>query len=407
LARKKPPGAKKKQASTAKNKPASRTPKLIQKPVYVAAFDDSGGIEPLIGEFGRFKKGDHPIAAVAYFLLRKDLQEDFDTSWNALRSTIQQRLGCKQLPPIHLRLMYGRTLPDEYRGGWNPYARPDKKPIADFAETCKWLSDAIEIIERFGRYKHAVHWQAYAIQRTEAAASLIRYFNAPASRAEMMFIRQHSEGLYKNMYKRYHQKLTSVLLPRFVDLLGYLNEDMNITKASAELSIDRFKDSSGVDTKGILSTTNSVCQLQNIISMTRVSDADDTPICQAADLLAFLVFRTAMGKHSYIKADEAASTLMRQLNWASRLHNRNTEKYLALRNPSWSVYTHTVHYALARQEIEQSHPTFADEYLVTPSGFLQRVLKGQFLLDTDGKPAGTSVFRDPSVISRSEVLISD
>lgn len=113
---------------------------------YVAAFDDSGGIEPLVKWGGEFVPGDHPITVLAFALVRSDLLPAFDEDWLELRHDIKIALGSEQLPPIHLRLMYGRTLPRKYRGKRNPYLD------ADFQQVQEWLERALKIARKFRLY---------------------------------------------------------------------------------------------------------------------------------------------------------------------------------------------------------------------------------------------------------------
>ncbi len=137
-----------------------------------------------------------------------------------------------------------------------------------------------------------------------------------------------------------------------------------------ELLIDPFQDSAGIDTAEILLATNNLCTLEHINLITRVEDPDNIPLCQAADLISFFMFRMKMIQAKHIKLDPVALSLMRR--WPIEqgfFELRKVRGNLYWRNPDWRHYAHAIHYALARQEVVTVYPAFAEQHLITTSLF--------------------------------------
>ena len=353
---------------------------------YVAAFDDSGGIEPLVKWGGEFVPGDHPITVLAFALVRSDLLPAFDEDWLGLRHDIKTALGSEQPPPIHLRLMYGRTLPKKYRGQRNPYLD------ADFEQVQEWLERALKIARKLSFERRGLAYYSGFRSREDYKPGINSYFNDPKFAAEMKFLEEHSYGARKGMALRYLKKAWSPLLYLLVDYLPLLNEMMSyIGNKTVSLKIDPFPDAQGVDELEVFDAIYRINQLTQITEIERVEDGDNVQIAQLADLFAFIRFRAEMGKRGTIQPDLVLKRMFkrnqpRDFITADPLHR------VRKRVGDFRTLTIPVHYAVARRVIEEADSEFADTHLVTVDEFKKRVKSA---LDTSS--TGFSILKDPSV----------
>jgi DNA repair ATPase RecN len=184
---------------------------------FVAAIDDSGGLEALVDWSGNLISGDQPITVLSMVFIRADRLEELNQKWNELRKSIQNELECNYLPAIHMRLMWGKNLKKAHRRRENAYAQ------ASFKQISSWIYRALEIAYEFNREK-AFSFLTSHIDRRTRSQVLQRYLRNPKFRAEMLFIRENSYGKHKTMYRKYHNIITSPLLPAMGSLLQHLNE---------------------------------------------------------------------------------------------------------------------------------------------------------------------------------------
>ena len=165
---------------------------------YITAFDDSGGIEPLIKPNLCFRKGDRPIVTVAAVSICVDHLNEFNDRWNELRGRIRDYLGVRDLPPIHGRLMYRKCLPVSLNNQKtkNPYSDERGKPLVPFTTTVSWLTEALAILNDFIKRKEPARlfWDSH--NRAELVKRYLIYMRNDPYREEFEFIpestRRHS-----------------------------------------------------------------------------------------------------------------------------------------------------------------------------------------------------------------------
>lgn len=350
---------------------------------YVAAVDDSGGIEPLATWNGTPVAGDHPITVLATGVIKSSKLEEFEGRWNDLRLEIKKELACAQLPPIHMRLMWGKDLKKTYRGGPNPYLG------TDFEQIKRWYSKSLQIIYDLNREPRTIGFWTFVTKRIDEAARHTRYFQSPEFLAEMLFIRSHSRGKrFKKMYKGYHNRITSPLLPLFANGLPYLNEAMNVAdKKTVRLLVDPFGDAHGVDAKDVYSAISTLNQLSQIVSVERVENADDQPICQAVDVVGFTSFRGKMAEFGYINHDVAMMQIYNRFP-LKPFSTANLNHIVSRKYPDLASRQMTIHYAIAREHISTVDPTFAVQHMISIEEFYKRA---KILAPED---IGVSVLKD-------------
>lgn len=376
---------------------------------YVVAVDDSGGIEPLIKEFGSYAEGARPVITMASFLILEEFLEEFNSDWTALRRSMASDLSIDDPPPIHLRLMYGEKLPGKHRKKPNPYAvvgTNPPAPKAEFEQTLSWLEIAMSIIQEYSyRAKRGCGYVVVSFSREELAANLLEYFKSPELRAEMMFIRHHSVRPRQNMYKNYQKKMASAILTPFTQLLGYLDQVMHLSKSTANFLVDPFHDSAGLDTEELLDIIQKMGDLAYIESI-KIGDPDESAVLQAADMIAYIWRRAEETQRKTMKPDKPLMDVWRKYPLSPLIPGtmQQIKAGLFARKKHWLYEMQAVHYALARREIEASDSNFAAEYLVSVEEFLERVKSKTVVRDATGKPVGTSILKDPSVAKGLSIL---
>ena len=341
---------------------------------YVVAIDDSGGIEPLVKWGGKFVKGDHPITAVTALILRTELLNEFDDRWIDLRSDIQRYLGCDHLPPIHCRIMYGRTLSPTYRDRPNPYFG------CPFEKIVEWFGRAFAIIEDVKNQKQAALTWSNRVSLRENAyrVSMEPYFSDPALQAELNFLKQRSVGRRKEMAQKYLNRMSSPLLPLLTFLMLQVNEYMvRLGGKTLSLKVDRFAEAHGLDTEDVLTAINQVGRLEYIRSIGVIADSDDSQLSQAADLIGYWGFRQTMGKYGYIKFDSVLEDIVRKNLTIGHFTKANVTHIIERRLQQKKIFTSPIHYAAARLAIENIDREFADEYMLTVAEFNASVVNNQ------------------------------
>ena len=349
----------------------------------VLAFDDSGGIERLCRWNGDPIPGDHPIVLLAAFYLDRRAEADFNREWRHLRGSIRDDLGCDWDPPIHLRLMWGKTLKRRYRGKLNPYVD------AEFKQIQAWVAAGWEIVERYVSSRMAGWFYRWA-ERTKLAEPNTVYLRDPRFQRELATIRLHSQKLFDG----YHRLITSPLLHLYVLSLASANE---LTRASGRSSktdvlVDPFGDSHGIDAAETVEAMKQIANLQHIGTVDRVEDADELPVVQAADLVGYCTFRLKMMELGHIRRDEPLSRIVGQRR-GQTICGANVEHIVRRRYGDLRpVLMTSMHYALARSHVERRAPEFAADNLVPVDEFQRRAESARMAGDV-----GISILTDSAL----------
>jgi hypothetical protein len=335
---------------------------------YIATIDDSGGVEPLMKWGGHFVEGDHPITCLTLLLLRTDAVDEFNERWLELRHEIREYLRCEQLPPIHLRIMYGRTLPATYRKGPNPYLG------CPFEKIVEWVTKAFTLLEDFRQRDRVLHWTTLGDTRRSIAENLFTYFADPTLTAELRYLKEHSTGARKGMAKRYLNRMASPLLPLLVRMIMQINEYMRqLGGKSAVLQVDRFAEAHGFDAQDILVAVNRISNLTHVSAIRIMEDGDDVQLSQGVDLVGFRAFRYMMAQNGCMEPDRVLEEIV-----YNTLRNRSFVKANISHIVERRIQQHReiglpIHYAAARLAIEHTDRAFADENMLTVEEFSERV----------------------------------
>ncbi len=330
---------------------------------FTIAFDDSGGTEQLFKWNGELIPGSHPVCVLAGAYVSDEAVDAFEDRWMALRTEIGRTLGTTAPPPIHLRLMWGRSLPKKYRKGPNPYIG------ADFDDVQAWVSEAWSIIEYFVRQRLA-GWEIQFERREDYADRGTRYFQHPVHGAEMRYLQRRSQ----KMYRGYHRLTTSPLLALYTRALLGVNELALAHSAhtSFRVLVDSFADSHGIDELETVESMKSIASLERIAEVSRVADSDDVALMQAADVVAYSMFRVQMERVGAIAEDVALKRILGRRRNGLTISSANLSHRARRRYGDIGRVALSLHYALARAHVASKDPEFAEMALVPVSEFVRR-----------------------------------
>jgi hypothetical protein len=349
---------------------------------FLIAFDDSGGIEPLCDWAGDPIAGDHPLTVLTGVFIDRAVEDEFTQNWNAPRARIGKELGTDP-PPIHLRLMWGRSLPTKYRRSHNPYLG------TDFAHIMVWVGEALEIYRGFAK-RRAMGAVSVNRVRAEAAESHTRFLKDKTFRAEMAFIRKRAG---EKAYKGYHNAIVSPLIPLYTRILPGVNELMFATRSDGiDVLIDSFADAHGIDAVEVVTEMKRVANLSSIGTVARVSDSDQQPLVQAADLLGFVLFRRDMAANRFMAEDLVVRGLLEPPLPMNSITNANVDHIVRRKYPDLWQRTLAMEYALARSRLLARAREFVDRHLVSVDEFFERTMEA-----TRTGAIGVSVLKSPEM----------
>jgi hypothetical protein len=360
------------------------------KPTFTVALDDSGGIEPLVKWDGTLIPGDHPITVLMAVMLDNRRKDYLEENWTKLRVKIQRELSLSYLPPIHMRLMWGRNLPKYIkRDLLNPYSK------TTFEQIKEWVAEALSIIQALNQSRALACFYS-SINREQIVLNKLQpYFSDPRFVAELKFIRAHSRARFSKMYRVYHNRIASPLLDPLSRVLPLVNETMRIKGSeSTEVLIDSFGDSHGIDSKVVVGIIKERFGLSYLTNIERVF-ADNSVLCQVADVLGFYLFRRELGNMGHIQFDNNLFSLTPKNIMTKRLLDLDMEKLVRQRYPEYNALTLSIHYAIARNALAGVNSEFASKYLVSVDEFYERAKEVHLNRDI-----GVSILIDPSVVSR-------
>jgi hypothetical protein len=333
--------------------------------VFLAGVDDSGRPEGLVRWDGTPIEAIHPFVGVAAVVVRRDHVDEFQGRWNALRAKIQRRLGTDDLPPIHLKWMWGKT----QLSPTNPYR------TADFRDIRVWLGEAINIIAGMSRYPNVIGVHVDFRRRDALAQRLAPYYTDEGFAEELAFFRNDVDAKKRNRYSVYHTVTTNPVLRILATLLWSLDKAVEAAGGEAlDVVVDRFAGARGIDSEDVEAACRKLAQLQRVRSISEVADYGQSPLCQAADLVAYTMNRWLLIHHNIIQRDRQFEALAEQL--IRRTHALTGDKVFEQVEPDAEAELSSlcVLYSLARQAVARRDPAFAETHMITDEMFHDRAL---------------------------------
>jgi hypothetical protein len=327
---------------------------------FTAFIDDSGsgiGFFDLNGNPQPVSQMQPVIVAFA-LLMSNDCLHRFKAQWNTLRSTIQEEMGTHDLPSIHMRLMFGEEdkLPSKHKGLPNPYR------LIDRTKRLVFIENAIEIIHQYSQ-AGKIFAANYHYKKQVYIDDVLPYYQSNLFQIEYGFLRRQSLKATKKL----HGLICNPHILLLSQLLFVIDKDArNHNLGKVSIVYDRNPLSKGFDVRRTLQLMRSGGRLSRISSVTESNDID-TPWLQAADVCCNLEFKRLVKDLSEITGDPIVD------QW------RQSYPIFGLPNPIISndmlLQIRTVHYAVARHEVETAFPGFAETHLVSVEGFRQRAAR--------------------------------
>lgn len=327
---------------------------------YIAAIDDSGTAKSVVDWHGNLIPATFPFVGLASVLLDPDALDELNGRWNHLMSKLQRSLKTPEPPEVHLRQMWGKTLPTKN----NPYLG------TRFRDIRAWLTEARNIILSLMRDADTFSVYTEFANRESFAKGLSSYYRDPAFAPEFAFFRAHkTKGTTGALYKTYHSITSSPLVRNLADILWRIDEDLTAnTNGMASVLVDRFSGTAGIDAKAVLDASKNLAGLSRIAEINQVN-SPNPPISQVADFFAYSYNRLLLMENELIRRDaqflEVVSPFMfnaRSLDgWSiSEPFDRPSSTYNT---------TLCVIYALARNELFRRDPRFVEEHMITVEEF--------------------------------------
>lgn len=277
-------------ADSVEASPLALNPSLAD---YVIAIDDSGGIEPLLSSDGNYHVSKQTIFLLGAYGIPLSTYLDFNFDWNELRTQIKLDLSATCLPPIHMRLMYGKTLPEKHGVLLNPYRH------ADFAEQIMpWLNYAKALMFYYSTGRGPIVEQQYVGPRYAFYSEFCKIMTRTKLWKDLRYLKKH----YKAGYRFAVSRLSSPIPRTLGRLLGLINEHLRLEGKTAIIIYDKFNVSQGVTDATVDEVINRL-GFSHIVATYKVDSSDNVPLVQATDVYAYTMHRMNLGIRGDISTD--------------------------------------------------------------------------------------------------------
>lgn len=343
--------------------------------------DDSGESGPIayvehqklkVRKIRNPKKQEFRYLSVGTIIFNEIIYAEFTTDWLNLQLDIQKTLRLPHLPPIHMRLMWGKNphkrpeYTTKQRKMKNPYYGVDSNIILD------WIIRAYEILENYNIRGHLVY-APYAEDVYEFIYYWENIIDHPIIQGDYEILMRTSPKYLKEYLNIASSPLLDILIKRVTTINRYINR----MKGTIGLIIDDTHDKSGFSlSPGLLEQLADGRRQQIKVLGTPRNiglKADYLPMLQAADLVGYFYRRALFDQFAkdiiekYIrkptKVGETTVIRGRRNNVAKELRRHNQKIAIGLYQ----------RYLFAYEHITRANPSskFA-QLLIEPDGFLDR-----------------------------------
>lgn len=340
---------------------------------FTFALDDSGGIEPLLNKKGEIQQSQFPFFAIAAAGINKSLQDRFEDEWRRLQQKIQVDISSSVMPPLHARLMFGKSRPPKYRSNDNPWLHvPHENSIY-------WYLEALKIFGNYARIRQGATAYSTSHYREELAQSWLGAVSTEKAKEEAEFLKMYDRKSYPKLYQKYITHASASLVEPTLDIITMIQEAMRQSGSSAKLLLDPYSDSSGFKDSAVFGFMSKHLSFDNISEISIVTDSDNEPLCQVADLIAYSFFRSELyksRKQSGIQVpDEPMINLSKKVLLGKPICAKDIAKWIAgIKNQPKIIRLHVAaRYASAHFEMASYAPEFVENCLRTPDEFLSSI----------------------------------
>lgn len=331
---------------------------------FLTGIDDSGGHAALFDIHGN-RLGDpkQPYVGVAAVTVGDALTSDFKGKWNELRARIKSTLGTSAPPPVHLRWMWGNKRVEKHK---NPYVNATNAQIAD------WLSEAVNIMAQFQRYRYEFGILTEFYARSHMQDLLIPYYTDAASRMEREFLA--SKHVPYRLYEDFHRATVYPLLRTLPFLLWKLDHSIKtIGGSDTAVEVDGFTGIDGVEAPDVVRAIQELANLTRVVRMSVVPSYSESPLVQAADLIAWS-FNRVLTRQAFDIDDPPFFRVFGPILGKARSLGGTLIRKVAQLPPKTSASTICIVYSLARLAAEKKDADFTEAALVDVDEFHRRAM---------------------------------
>ena len=209
---------------------------------FVIAVDESGENAPVFDPKRMdFRYNiDKPVAMLFLLGIRRAELEPLAHDWDLVRGKIKDELGLDSLPPIHMRLMWGKKLNEKApRLGRNPYVDASQEQIY------KWVKLLLEVWHKYGRRRGAFKVEVASID-VKGHGKNWAYFMGDMSDWETL-----KQRIGRKAFSGFTNALTNPYLHLLYDAI-YGAASLFRTSKHSTLILDESSHASGFDTTAMI-----------------------------------------------------------------------------------------------------------------------------------------------------------
>jgi hypothetical protein len=317
---------------------------LLNFNVYMDDSGSGGGLFDLDGNLA--PPTAQPVVNVSAVVIREDYQPTVEAIWAELRKRIADEIGIIDLPPIHVRLMFGENerLSATIRKGFaNPYLLTTRE------QRLNWLTEANKIIfESCSKEKMFVCSNAQI--KESYAQGVLSYYQSPLFKREYAFLRSKS---FKATQK-FHQVICNPHIPALAELLLILNR---ACKRAGATAINVIYDANPLN-KGFDVLTAIRSMHLSIVSGISESNDHATPMLQVADLCSNRNYKRIV--NDLRKTPDPVVD-----RWLSDYPFGTWQRGDEMRGVDHDAQLSAMHYEIARLSVAKTHPDFVENFLVS------------------------------------------
>lgn len=140
-----------------------------------------------------------------------------------------------------------------------------------------------------------------------------------------------------------------------------------------DIVVDSFTAADGVAAQNVLETARDIAGVSSLRSIQVVQSYSDSPLLQAADLMAW-TYNRALTNFRFKKVDQPYREVFGRLMQHGKTLAGRYLRDLEARPPSTTTEVVCIAYALARNAIRADHPQFVDDVFVSIKEFHRRAL---------------------------------
>lgn len=300
-------------------------------------------------------KGMMPVTTAGGILVPEHAETSIIADVRKLRRKIRRELDLDTLPELHMRLMWGKDLPQKN----NPYL------LATAKQRLLWVKQGYDIIFRHGRRGH-LKVAGVGLEIPQVQEVLGLYCAAPETQSEYAFIKKHFPKATKGFYNVMFNPLVRMIMNLVIvgDYFCRRNAHrLNVYYDTSEAS----KGFTSIEGMEVMHSTRRFASLQGI----HETSARESELMQLADFVAYRIFRGKLMRYrlEHQLAHSTDAGMVEALRGRDlSVHGLSLPNYLKIESYHESLLA-MLQVSYAAQIIRDKYPLEAAEYLIPTKGY--------------------------------------